>query len=69
LYVLAKGGLGSQGWLTLLIGLVAASVTAFLAIYGLMRYLEKRSTWIFVWYRFIFGLALVIGVLGGWLRN
>jgi undecaprenyl-diphosphatase len=69
LYVLVKAGLGSQGWITLLIGLAAASVTAFLAIYGLMRYLEKRSTWIFVWYRFIFGVALVIGVLGGWLRN
>ena len=69
LYVLAKAGLASQGWITLLIGLVAASVTAFLAIYGLLHYLEKRSTWIFVWYRFIFGLALVVGVLGGWLRN
>jgi undecaprenyl-diphosphatase len=69
LYVLAKAGLGSQGWFTLLIGLVAASVTAFLAIYGLMHYLEKRSTWIFVWYRFIFGVALVVGVLVGWLRN
>jgi undecaprenyl-diphosphatase len=44
LYVLAKDGLGSQGWITLLIGLVVASVTAFLAIYGLLRYLEKRST-------------------------
>ena len=69
LRVLAKAGLDSQGWITLLIGLVAASVTAFLAIYGLLHYLEKRSTWIFVWYRFIFGVALVVGVLGGWLRN
>jgi undecaprenyl-diphosphatase len=69
LHVLAKAGLGSQGWITLLIGLVVASVTAFLAIYGLLHYLEKRSTWIFVWYRFIFGLALVVAVLGGWLRN
>jgi undecaprenyl-diphosphatase len=69
LHVLAKAGLDSQGWITLLIGLLAASVTAFLAIYGLLHYLEKRSTWIFVWYRFIFGVALVVGVLGGWLRN
>ena len=69
LHVLAKAGLDSHGWITLLIGLMAASVTAFLAIYGLLHYLEKRSTWIFVWYRFIFGVALVVGVLGGWLRN
>lgn len=69
LHVLAKAGLNSQGWITLLIGLVTASVTAFIAIYGLLHYLEKRSTWIFVWYRFIFGVALVVGVLVRWLRN
>ncbi len=51
LRVLFKAGLSSDGWVTLLIGLLFASVTAFFAIYGLLRYLERRSTWIFVWYR------------------
>ena len=68
LRVLVKAGLGADGWITLLIGLVAASITAFLAIYGLLRYLEKRSTWVFVWYRLIFGVALVAGVLAGHLH-
>jgi undecaprenyl-diphosphatase len=69
LRVLFKAGLGSDGWITLIIGLLFASVTAFIAIYALLRYLERRSTWIFVWYRLAFGVAIVIAVLAGYLRN
>lgn len=69
LRVLFKAGLNSDGWVTLLIGLLFASVTAFAAIYGLLRYLERRSTWIFVWYRLIFGAGLVAAVLSGYLKN
>jgi len=69
LRVLFKAGLSSEGWVTLLIGLLFASVTAFIAIYGLLRYLERRSTWIFVWYRLLFGVGIVAAVLGGYLKN
>jgi undecaprenyl-diphosphatase len=69
LRVLFKAGLNSDGWMTLLIGLLFASVAAFAAIYGLLRYLERRSTWIFIWYRLIFGLGIVFAVLGGYLPN
>jgi undecaprenyl-diphosphatase len=69
LRVLFKAGLSSSGWVTLLIGLFFASVTAFAAIYGLLRYLERRSTWIFVWYRLAFGIAIVVAVLTGHLSN
>jgi undecaprenyl-diphosphatase len=69
LRVLFKAGLSSDGWITLLIGLSAASVTAFAAIYALLHYLEKRSTWVFVWYRFIFGIAIVAAVASGYLHN
>jgi undecaprenyl-diphosphatase len=69
LRVLYKAGLNSAGWETLLVGLVCASVAAFAAIYGLLHYLERRSTWIFIWYRLLFGVGLVLAVLGGYLRN
>jgi undecaprenyl-diphosphatase len=69
LRVLFKAGLSSEGWLTLLIGLLFASVTAFAAIYGLLHYLERRSTWIFVWYRLIFGAGLVAAIAAGYLSN
>jgi undecaprenyl-diphosphatase len=69
LRVLVKAGLGSDGWITLAIGLLSASVTAFVAIYALLHYLERRSTWIFVWYRLLFGIGIVAAVAGGYLRN
>ena len=69
LRVLFKAGLSSDGWITLLIGLASASFTAFVAIYALLHYLERRSTWIFVWYRLLFGAAIVTGVMLGYLRN
>ncbi len=69
LWVLFKAGLSSDGWITLLIGLACASVTAFIAIYALLHYLERRSTWIFVWYRLLFGVAIVTAVALGYLRN
>jgi len=69
LYVLLKAGLGSEGWTTLAIGLICASVTAFFAIYGLLHYLERRSTWIFVWYRLLLGVALLAGLGTGYLRD
>jgi undecaprenyl-diphosphatase len=69
LLVLFKAGLNSDGWVTLLIGLLTASVTAFIAIYALLHYLEKRSTWIFVWYRLLFGIGIVAAVVAGYLPN
>jgi len=69
LWVLHGAGLDKPGWITLGIGLATASVTSFIAIYGLLRYLEKRSTWVFVWYRFALGVALVVGIAAGALQN
>jgi undecaprenyl-diphosphatase len=69
LHTLFKAGLDFYGWMILLVGLTTASISAFAAIYGLLHYLEKRSTWIFVWYRLIMGVLLLVGVSAGWLRN
>ncbi len=69
LHTLLKAGLDLNGWLVLLAGLTSASISAFAAIYGLLHYLEKRSTWVFVWYRLVMGLFLLIGVMTGFLSN
>jgi undecaprenyl-diphosphatase len=56
LHTLFKAGLSGAGWLTLLIGLTSASISAFIAIWGLLHYLEKHSTLIFIFYRFVMGV-------------
>ncbi|EJN00834.1 undecaprenyl-diphosphate phosphatase [Herbaspirillum sp. YR522] len=57
-----------QAWGILLFGLVVASVSAFAAIWGLMRFLERFSTWPFIVYRAGLGVFLLVAVGYGWLQ-
>jgi undecaprenyl-diphosphatase len=67
MWELYKIHLDGHGWSVLLLGLIVASVSAFFAIWGLMRFLEQFSTWPFVVYRFILGVLILVGVATGWL--
>jgi len=57
-----------QAWSLLLFGLVVASLSAFCAIWGLMKVLERFSTWPFIVYRAVLGIFLLIGVSQGFLQ-
>ena len=48
------------GWIPLLLGVVVATIVSWLAIAWLLRFLREHTTWIFVGYRLLFGLALLI---------
>ncbi len=65
---LHKAHLDAHGWSVLAVGLVVASLSAFAAIWGLMRILERFSAWPFVAYRAALGGFLLWGVATGWLR-
>ena len=67
IWALHKIHLDAHGWSVLLLGLIVASISAFLAIWGLMRFLQQFSTWPFVIYRFLLGVIILIGVATGWL--
>jgi undecaprenyl-diphosphatase len=69
LHVLLKAGLDASGWLILFIGLTSASISAFFAIYGLLHYLEKHNTLIFVFYRLAMGIFLIFAVTTHLLPN
>jgi undecaprenyl-diphosphatase len=62
LYKLAKAQLDLHGWSILAVGLVVASLSAFAAIWSLMRILERFSAWPFVAYRALIGALLLAGV-------
>lgn len=59
--------LSAHGWSVLGVGLLVASLSAFAAIWGLMRFLERFSTWPLVIYRALFGLAVMTGAYYGWI--
>jgi undecaprenyl-diphosphatase len=66
IWELHKVHLDSHGWSVLIVGIAVASVSAFCAIWGLMRILENFSSWPFVAYRFLLGLVILVGITVGW---
>jgi undecaprenyl-diphosphatase len=64
---LRHAGLDAHAWSVLFVGLVVASLSAFVAIWGLLRILERFSAWPFVVYRAFIGVVLLVGVAVGWL--
>nr|WP_249784802.1 undecaprenyl-diphosphate phosphatase [Pseudomonas oryzihabitans] len=65
LVVLWHAHIPAEAWSLLLVGLVVASLSAFAAIWGLMRFLERFSTWPFIIYRALLGIFLLVGVHQG----
>ncbi|MEM4990368.1 undecaprenyl-diphosphate phosphatase [Collimonas sp. H4R21] len=58
----------AETWMLLIFGLVVASVSAFGAIWGLMKFLERFSTWPFIVYRIALGIFLLVAVHNGFLN-
>jgi len=48
------------GWLPLVVGVLSAAITSWLAITWLLRFLQYHSTWVFVLYRLGFGIVLLV---------
>lgn len=63
------GGLGSAGLVPLLVGLLTALISSYLAIFWLIRFLKQHTTWVFVWYRLAFGVALLVAIATGHLKD
>jgi len=59
LWELHRAGLDLHGWSVLAVGLLTASISAFVAIWALMRILERFSAWPFVVYRGALGILLL----------
>ncbi|MEB3324705.1 MAG: undecaprenyl-diphosphate phosphatase [Cyanobacteriota bacterium] len=58
-----KGALeapANGGPLPMLVGILSAAVVSWLAIAWLLRYLQNHGTWVFVAYRLLFGLVILL---------
>lgn len=51
--------------IALLVGIASTFLFSYLAIAFLLRFLQRNSNWVFVWYRLVFGTALLIATLNG----
>lgn len=67
LYQSAKAFSNIDSLLPLLVGIISTFIFSYLSIAWLLRYLQRRNTWIFVWYRLGFGAVLLLTLaLGLW---
>jgi undecaprenyl-diphosphatase len=66
LWELHKIHLDWHAWSVLFVGIGVAAVSAFFAIWGLMKILENFSSWPFVIYRFLLGVVILVGIAMGW---
>ena len=66
---LLETNFGGIGLVPLVAGLIASAASSYAAIAWLIRYLQNHNTWVFVWYRLGFGVAILIGLFTGVLQN
>ncbi|MCW6053196.1 undecaprenyl-diphosphate phosphatase [Lyngbya sp. CCAP 1446/10] len=57
--------MGNAGVVTLAVGTISAFVFSYLSIAWLMKFLQTQNTWVFVWYRLAFGVAILTALAGG----
>lgn len=62
-------GIGDAGVAALIVGTISAFVFSYLSIAWLMKFLQTQNTWVFVWYRLAFGVAILTALAGGALKN
>ena len=60
-------GISRTELVPLIAGLISSAIFSYLAIAWLIKFLQKRSTWVFVWYRLAFGIFILVAVAKGWL--
>jgi undecaprenyl-diphosphatase len=58
----ADGAIG--GVLPMLVGVLVAAMVSWLSIAWLLRFLQRHSTWVFVGYRLLFGVSILL-----WFRH
>jgi undecaprenyl-diphosphatase len=54
--------------LVLLVGIISTLIFSYLSIAFLLRFLQRNTNWVFVWYRLAFGTALLVAIAGGVLK-
>ncbi len=53
----------------LLFGILSTFIFSYLSIAWLLKFLQSRSTWVFVWYRLAFGAVILLAIAAGWMRQ
>ncbi|MEH1830532.1 MAG: undecaprenyl-diphosphate phosphatase [Nostoc sp.] len=62
-------GLTSAAIVPIVVGVISAAIFSYISIVGLLRFLKTQTTWVFIWYRLAFGVAILTAIGTGVLKN
>ncbi|MDD2365772.1 MAG: undecaprenyl-diphosphatase UppP [Desulfuromonadaceae bacterium] len=62
---LFKDGIPAGEAMPMFVGVVVSAVTGYISVAFLLKYVQKRTLTLFVWYRVVLGAALIIAILTG----
>lgn len=66
LYQSTKALHNIESFVPLLIGIISTFIFSYISIAWLLKFLQRRSTWVFVWYRLAFGSIILGALAAGW---
>lgn len=66
---LLETGISNDSIVTMVVGVISAAIFSYLAIAWLLRFLQTQNTWVFVWYRLAFGIAILGAIATNLLPN
>ena len=55
-----EAGITNSELIPIIVGLISSAIFSYIAIAWLIKFLQKRSTWVFVWYRLGFGILILV---------
>jgi undecaprenyl-diphosphatase len=64
-----QAGVNSSELVSLIVALISTLVFSYLSIAWLLRFLQTQSTWVFIWYRLVFGVVILGAIATGLLKN
>ena len=60
--------LAQLGWTPIIVSIVVSFIVGYASIWFLLRYLRSHTTHIFIYYRFVLGVMMIVLLASGYLR-
>jgi undecaprenyl-diphosphatase len=63
-----RHALGALGWTPIAVAIAVAFVSGYASIWFLIRYLRSHTTHVFIYYRYVLGIAMIAMLMTGFLK-
>jgi undecaprenyl-diphosphatase len=64
-----RHALGALGWTPIAVAIVVAFISGYASIWFLIRYLRSHTTHVFIYYRYVLGIAMIAMLMTGYLKG